>query len=359
MEPTFYKKMRQRTEEGSLRSLFSLNEQWVDFWSNDYLGLGRKATSITLTAGTGSRLISGNTNEIERVEQFLANHFESESALVFNSGYDANLGFFSAIPQKGDTILYDANIHASVRDGVRLSFAQSFSFAHNDVASLESRLKKAAGTIYVAIESIYSMDGDMAPLEAIVSLCERYGALLIVDEAHAGGIFGENGIGLCKDTGIISRVFARLVTFGKGFGAHGAAILGSHELRTYLINFSRSFIYTTALPEAMYTHIEAQVLAAKSEDLRHGLVANIHFFKRLFPESISNNRSPIQIVPIQPTAACLYLAEQLRANGFAVKAILPPTVSKGNECLRFCIHSFNTVQEIRRLRATFDLLLSI
>jgi len=356
MQPKFLQLLQQRIEKGSERSLLSFDAEMIDFWSNDYLGLGRNTNEVSLKSGSGSRLISGNSKRIEAVERFLANHFGSEAALIFNSGYDANLGFFSSVPQKGDTILYDELIHASVRDGMRLSFAKSFSFLHNDLESLEKRLTSSAatdsmtsGTIFVAVESLYSMDGDVAPLKEIADLCERYNALLVVDEAHAGAIFGNNGTGLCNETGITDKIFARLFTFGKGYGAHGGAILGNQQLRQFLVNFARSFIYTTALPEAFYEHVESQVESSFSSDLRNQLQENISYFRSLINSPISDMNSPIQVLPFADLESCKQKAELLRENGIAVKAILPPTVPENGQRLRICLHAFNTKEEIDRL----------
>ncbi len=349
MSHSYLKLLQQRIEKGSERSLLSFGEGMIDFWSNDYLGLGRIASEVSLKSGSGSRLISGNSKKIEEVELFLADHFGSESALIFNSGYDANLGFFSSVPQKGDTILYDELIHASVRDGIRLSFAKAFSFEHNNLESLEKRLKNAEGTIFVAIESIYSMDGDLAPLKAISDLCERYKTLLVVDEAHAGGVFGKNGAGLCEEFDISGKVFARLLTFGKGFGAHGAVILCDEELRKFLINFARSFIYTTALPEAFYEHIQSQLKKAGNDELRNQLQQNIAYFRNLISESKSDSRSPVQVVAFENPADCKRKACEMQQAGFAVKAILPPTVPENGQRLRICLHAFNTKAEIDQL----------
>jgi 8-amino-7-oxononanoate synthase len=344
----YQKLLQDRIEKGSERSLLSFDESFIDFWSNDYLGLGRKSNTIDLKSGSGSRLISGNSRIIESVEDFLAKHFESEAALIFNSGYDANLGFFSSVPQKGDTILYDELIHASVRDGIRLSFANTYSFQHNSLNDLKKKLEKSNGTVFVAIESIYSMDGDLAPLKEIYDLCTQFGALLIVDEAHAGGVFGSEGKGLCHELGI--EPFARLFTFGKGFGAHGAAILSNEEIKRFLINFARSFIYTTALPEAFYQHIQAQVIAARDNNLRLELQKNIVLFRSEFPDLKSAINSPIQVIEIPDVEKCKDLAQKLQENGFAVKAILPPTVPEGGQRLRICIHQFNSESEIKKMK---------
>lgn len=344
----FQRNLQDRIEKGSLRSLLSF-EDHVDFWSNDYLGLARITHTIEMNGSTGSRLISGNSKVVEGVESNLAGHFQSEAALIFNSGYDANVGLFSSLPQKGDTILYDELVHASVRDGIRLSFANSYSFRHNDPADLEKKLQKATGTIFVAVESLYSMDGDIAPLTDLSALCKEYGALLIVDEAHSGGVFGKEGRGLCAELGISDSVFIRLFTFGKAYGAHGAVVCCSDLVRQFLVNFARSFIYTTALPEAMYVHLLNQVEASKPEKLRQQLQANISHFTRGIRSTLSAPDSPVQVVEFSDLDACKQKAYRLQEAGFAVKAILPPTVPAGSQRLRICIHAFNTQEEIDQL----------
>jgi 8-amino-7-oxononanoate synthase len=349
----FQRNLQDRIEKGSLRSLLSF-EDHVDFWSNDYLGLGRVAHTIEINGSTGSRLISGNSKTVEDVESKLASHFQSEAALIFNSGYDANVGLFSSLPQKGDTILYDELVHASVRDGIRLSFANAFSFKHNDPADLEKKLQKSRGTTFVAVESLYSMDGDIAPLVELNALCSEYGALLIVDEAHSGGVFGKEGKGLCAESGISESVFIRLFTFGKAFGAHGAVVCCSDLVRQFLVNFARSFIYTTALPEALCTHLLNQVEASKPENLRLQLQANISHFTKSIQSTLSASNSPIQVIEFYDLDTCKQKAHHLQQAGFAVKAIFPPTVPAGSQRLRVCIHAFNTPEEIDRLIALLN-----
>jgi 8-amino-7-oxononanoate synthase len=348
MKTKFQQRLEDRQEKGSLRSLLSFDNH-IDFWSNDYLGLARIPHSVEITGSTGSRLISGNSKEIEEVEKQVAKHFQSETALLFNSGYDANLGLFSSLPQKGDTIIYDEFVHASVRDGIRLSFAHSFSFKHNNIEDLKKKLQKGQGTIFVAVESLYSMDGDVAPLVEISQQCKQYEALLIVDEAHSGGVFGTGGRGLCQELEISDSVFIRLFTFGKAYGAHGAAVCCSDEVRQFLINFARSFIYTTALPESLYQHVLHQIERSKSDTLREQLKANIAHFTPEIQSTLSSDKSPIQIVEFSDLDVCIQKAQQLQKAGFAVKAILPPTVPTGSQRLRICIHAFNTKEEINRL----------
>lgn len=347
-------KLNKRIEEGTFRSLSSFNG--IDFWSNDYLGLSKidlNQSTVNSSGSTGSRMISGNSVMAEQCETTIATHFESEAALVYNSGYDANLGFFSCIPQKGDLVIYDAAIHASVRDGVRLSFAKTVSFAHNSLHDLEKKLQLSAETKYVAIESLYSMGGDFAPIIHILNLCEKYGAHLIVDEAHSAGIYGENGKGIVSALAIESRIFARLITFGKAYGCHGAAILSSQMVKNFLINFSRSFIYTTALPEDSYSRIITVLSSDILESKRIRLMENCTFFRDMikgceyFIPSESN--SPIQFLEIGSVAQTKELAQKIRANSFLTKEIVSPTVSIGKEGIRICIHSTNTFDEINSL----------
>lgn len=345
MSLKFQRNLQDRKEKGSLRSLLSFDKH-IDFWSNDYLGLAQASQLVDVKGSTGSRLISGNSTVVEDVERQVASHFQSEAALIFNSGYDANLGLFSSLPQKGDTIIYDEFVHASVRDGIRLSFANAFSFKHNDVEDLQKKLQKTEGTVFVAVESLYSMDGDTAPLIEINRLCEEYEALLVVDEAHSGGFFGDEGRGMCQELGILDSVFIRLFTFGKAYGAHGAVVCCSDEVRQFLINFARSFIYTTALPEGMYTHVLHQIEQSKSEILRQQLQTNIAHFSTKIQSTLSSGRSPIQIIEFSDLESCKLKAQQLQDAGFAVKAILPPTVPTGSQRLRICIHAFNTREEI-------------
>lgn len=301
------------------------------------------------SGSTGSRLISGNSKICEKAEDEIAGFFNAESALMFNSGYDANLGFFSTVPQKGDIVLYDEHIHASVRDGLRLGLSKSYSFRHNDVEHLKERLDSLSGdVIYIAVESLYSMNGDLAPLKEINDLASKYGAYLVVDEAHAGGVIGENGVGLSVEQEVAP--FARLITFGKAYGSHGGCVLGSKELRSFLINFARSFIYTTALPEFVFEHNAEVVHDPKLEVLKSQLESNIEFFLSHFDYELpSDTRSPIQIIPVGSVEWTSDLAARIREAGIAVKPIYSPTVPEGEECLRVCIHAFNTEEEIRRL----------
>ena len=357
MNDALHRRLQKRAEEGTLRSLSSF-DALIDFWSNDYLSVAREgfvAQPNHRSGSGGSRLIAGNSSEAIAWEEFLAHFFQSEAALVFNSGYDANLGFFSAVPQRDDLVLYDEHIHASVRDGIRLGLAKSHGFEHNSVEDLRRKLqRKGNQNCYVAVESLYSMGGDMAPLLAMIELCDQYGARIIVDEAHAAGVFGEQGKGIVHALGLHNRVFARLVTFGKAYGSHGAALLGSEVLKEYLINFARPFIYTTALPPYHYRNVLEAVQVVGISERQQALQRLIRVFRAELSAqgvfSSSEVNSPIQIIGMSGEDA-KKTAEHLVAKGYAIKAILAPTVAMGNECLRICIHTHNTPEEVKGLVA--------
>jgi 8-amino-7-oxononanoate synthase len=356
------KALAEREQKGMLRKLTS-NFPDIDFCSNDYLGFSKlgllknKLEASNLKSeqsfgSSGSRLISGNTKFIEGAEKEIALFHHSESALIFNSGYDANLGLFSSVPQKVDLVLFDELIHASIYDGIKLGYAKHYKFKHNDVVSLNELIQRHQNnfkSIYIAVESVYSMDGDVAPLLEIIELIkEMENVFLIVDEAHAIGVFGKHGRGLCNELGIEKECFARVYTYGKAMGCHGAAVVGSNVLRNYLINFSRSFIYTTALPnhsvEAIMHAYQLLVETKQSESLQ----ANIDHFnsKTSGIKNLINSKSAIHSLVIGSNQSADLLEKQLAQNNIYAKAIKSPTVKEGTERLRFCIHAFNTKQEI-------------
>ena len=354
------RKLEERRANDALRRL-RLQEGKVDFCSNDYLGVVRnglleKGSEVDAHGSGGSRLLAGNYALIEAAEGIIGAFHGGAAGLIYNSGYDANVGLLSSVPQRGDVVLYDALSHASIRDGIRLSFAQSYGFAHNDCGELEKRLWMAgeagfAGTIFVVTESVFSMDGDYAPLKEMAALCRRYGAQLIVDEAHATGVVGANGEGLVHAEGLEGECFARIYTFGKAMGCHGAIVVGSELLREYLINFSRSFIYTTALPPASVRAIlDAYALLPDlgAERVRLGeLIAR--FRGAVIGYERLDSRTPIQVVIVPGNAAVRALAARLQDAGLDVRPILYPTVQRGKERLRIVLHAFNTGEEIDRL----------
>lgn len=347
MDAKLLRKLAQREADNTLRSL-TQKSGGIDLFSNDYLGIARDLDfSVTAKGGsTGSRLLSGNSIEANTCEDTLARFFQVESALVFNSGYAANVGVFSSLPQRGDTILYDESVHASIRDGIRLSFAKAISFAHNDVEDLQQKIKKAEGTVYIAVESLYSMDGDKGALNEIVAIASTYHAYLIVDEAHAVGVYGQNGRGLVDELGLESETFIRIVTFGKAWGFHGAAILASENVKKYLVNFARSFIYTTALPPSDYATLTHICKTSNWFERQQQLQDNIHYFRsKSTLNLVSASDSPIQILNF-PKEKLLAIVSKLSSVAITTKAIFPPTVPEGKECIRLCLHSFNTQKEI-------------
>lgn len=359
-EEFLQRRLDQRKAQYAFRSL-KLPGNLVDFCSNDYLGLARSAilkeTVHTLLqerpythGSTGSRLLTGNYPWIAEVEQDLAAFHDAPAGLIFNSGYDANVGLFSAVPQKGDTVIYDQLIHASIRDGIRLSLAQSFSFFHNDLDDLRKKIHHAKGNVFVAVESVYSMDGDYAPLAAIADICDGTGAHLIIDEAHATGVTGDRGEGLVQLLQLQDRCFARVHTFGKAVGCHGAVVLGSAILRDYLINFSRPFIYTTAMPASAVAAIAASYsLFPYMQEQRRHLAQLIQLFQDGISQQVLPSVSPIQIVLVPGNEAARRKAAALQEAGMDVRPILHPTVPEGGERLRIVIHSFNTEAEISML----------
>lgn len=355
-------------QSGLLRQLKTA-DGLVDFCSNDYLGFARSAELKTaiqqadlthteaMTGATGSRLLAGQTVLADQLEHNLATFYRTEAALIFNSGYDANLGLLACLPKAGDTLLTDELIHASMIDGARLSYATRHRFRHNDLADLEDKLKQAslnrqAGQSFVAVESIYSMDGDAAPLEKLADLCAAYGAALLVDEAHATGVYGPNGEGLVVALGLQDRVLARVHTFGKALGVHGAAIVGPAILRDYLINFARSFVYTTALPPHSLLAIQcAHEQLQTDTQAQDQLYARLDYFRRqvgirLPGSNWTDSQSPIQCLLVPGNDQARKVASDAQQAGLDVRAILSPTVPVGQERLRLCLHAFNTTDEI-------------
>ena len=362
-----FNKLNVRLQNNALRKL-PQETDLVDFASNDYLGFSNSKLIFDTThqyllehnqiqnGATGSRLLSGNHSIYKTAEDYITQFHQAQSALIFNSGYDANVGFFSAVPQKGDLILYDELCHASIRDGIQLSNAKAYKFQHNDLEDLERLLvRNSEKTIYIVTESVFSMDGDTPNLEELVQLAEKHDAYMVVDEAHALGVLGDKGEGLVQSLHLQDIVFARIMTFGKGLGCHGAAILGSQELKSYLVNFARSFIYTTGLsPHSVATILMAYQQLEKATDSQQQLKNNIAHFNQeknrlsLKPLFVFS-KSAIQSAIIPGNERVKSIAHQLQSKGFDVKPILSPTVPEGQERLRFCLHSYNSENEITQL----------
>ena len=336
----------------------------VDFSSNDYLGFARssqlsqRATELSMQAessvngATGSRLLSGNHALYQQAESLVANSFRADRALIYNSGYDANIGLLSAVPQRGDVVLYDELVHASIRDGLLMSRAKNIKFRHNDLGHLASLLERFdEQEVYVVTESVFSMDGDMPDLSELTGLCHRFNARLVLDEAHA---IGFTKAGLACELGLEGQVFARIITFGKALGCHGAAVLGSEDLIEFLINFSRSFIYTTALPPHSLACIIAATELLNAEtgtSAIESLHRNIGSFRAKISQTsvdsqFSISKTAIQAFRCRGNTEALSLSKLLESHGLDVRPIRYPTVPRGMERLRIVLHSFNTEEQI-------------
>ena len=351
-------------EEGLTRKPVDRSDL-IDFSSNDYLGVARNTEVLVQIednckahqksiGSTGSRLLTGHSSLISAFEKQVSGFHQAPAALLFNSGYDANLGLISSLGQKNVTIIYDELVHASIHDGIKLSKARSVSFSHNDLNDLVSKLTETAGVKIVAVESIYSMHGDEAPLKRIVEICEKQGATLIVDEAHATGLYGKKGQGRVVEQGLQDRVPIRLITFGKALGCHGAVVLSDSITRKFLVNSARSLIYTTALPDH-------SIIAIKTVyDMMSCGAFNNHYTSNLvnlFKESMKSvqgfdpavSDSQIQAVSIPGNKTVLDVSFKLMELGFDVRPIRFPSVPRGSERLRISIHEFNTEKEISGL----------
>jgi 8-amino-7-oxononanoate synthase len=364
---TFLQESLDKRRAAGLERKLLLTDDLIDFSSNDYLGFAQNLSfnahfeaQKNTHGSTGSRLISGNSALAEETEKQIAAFHNAEAALIFNTGYMANVGLFSSIGDQNSCFIYDEYVHASVHDGMRLSRAERVKFKHNDVSDLAEKLKiviarneaTAGSKKYVAIESLYSMDGDFAPLAEIAAVCQKYNAALIVDEAHATGIFGQKGEGLVSQLGLESQVWARLHTFGKALGVHGAAVVGSDLLRQFLINHARSFIFTTALPPQAYHHIQHAYQLLPSADRTKLFDLINYFIEKTKNVSLTegyfilNPQSPIQGIGLPDNEKVVALGKHLFDKGIFAKAILSPTVPKGMERIRICLHSSHTFAQI-------------
>ena len=328
----------------------------VDFVSNDFLGFARDASQPregtenespvpNFGGSTGSRLISGDNEQVKMTERAIASIHRVEGCLLLPAGYLANLALFSALPKRHDAVIHDSCIHRSCIDGVTLSGARRWTFRHNDLNHLEELLKRNTQRSWIAVESLYSMEGDLAPLEELLGLSNRYDAPLIVDEAHAIGVWG---YGLVSTLGLTDQVFATIVTYGKAMGQAGAAILGAQTLMDYLINRASPVMYSTALMPLQAALIQRSYTCLDEQGYRNDqLQQNIDQFRKLFPALPGHPKSPIQPIRLslesnrlnQLAAVC----QQTRLHLYYVRS---PSVRKGEERLRVCLHSYNTKREI-------------
>jgi len=358
------KGLRSLEQRNQYRSLAEI--QGVNFCSNDYLGIAahpalHDAVSLAVQrakriGGTGSRLLSGQTEDWHELESRFATFAGTESALFFTTGYAANLGLLSALVSKDDVIFSDVLNHASLIDGMRLSGARKVIYPHLDLQFLEDALRQEAGAPWrkvIVTETVFSMDGDIAPLSAIAALAEKYGAALIVDEAHATAVHGPSGRGIAAQANIVPQLLAVVHTCGKALGCAGAFVCGPAILKEHLINHARTFIFSTALPPYFARQVSAALDLSSAMDVqRHHLLGNAsHFIRNLRSHGFNTAASASQIVPILlgSNEDTLAAAEHLQCEGFAVRAIRPPTVPEGSSRLRLSLTTLIDPQELTRL----------
>jgi len=346
--------------------------QGVNLCSNDYLGLAadprlRAALAAALAAGspvgsTGSRLLSGNSRVWEELESELAEFTGAGAVLYFGSGYAANLGLFGSVLRPGDVVFSDSANHASIIDGIRLSGARKIIFPHLDLNFLDEELRKeealpkngsAPAQKFIAVESVFSMDGDCAPIAELVALAERYGAQLIFDEAHATGVLGPQGRGLVAAAGATDRVLAVVHTCGKALAGMGAFVCCSGTLKQYLVNRARTFIFATALPPYMAAQMRAAIGIAAGMDRERAHLAKLaaHLRARLRDAGFDAGRGESHIVPVMlgQNERALEFAAGLGRLGFVVRAIRPPTVPPGTARLRLSLHAGLSTEILDRL----------
>ena len=365
-------KLEARKQQDALRSVSS-KIVGIDFSSNDYLGLAsssknylsaheRIVVSNTLQSGAGgSRLLSGNHALYSKAEAIIAKFHVCEAALIYTSGYTANLGLLGAITDKECVVLYDGLCHASIREAIGFSKTKAYKFSHNDLDHLKkliNKFKPSAKSVFVITESVFSMDGDSPDLVELATMCKAHNCYLIIDEAHAVGVFGSKGQGLVQHFQLQDLVFARIVTFGKALGGHGAAVLGSKQLTDYLTNFSRTFIYTTALaPITIAGVIEAYEWLQQSNESNQELqklhcniaILRSCIIKHGLDGQFIDSKSAIHCCVISGNGRVKEISKKLLAIHMDVRPILAPTVAKGQERLRICLHSFNTEEQIEKL----------
>ena len=378
---SFEKELQLLRQKGQYRSLNTIahrdltdadfnGKRYLNLSSNDYLGLGanRQILQQFLSNRTGddlldefgfssssSRLLTGNTPAYEALENELCGMYEAEAACMFNSGYHANIGIISALAKRHDLVLSDKLNHASMMDGLRIADADFLRYRHLDYEHLEGLLKKHREKyrrIFVMSESVFSMDGDVADLQRLVDLKQQYGAFLIVDEAHAVGVFGETGCGLCEELGLIPEIDVIVGTFGKALASIGAYAISRGIIKEYLVNTMRSLIFTTALPPAIlhWNRMILQKIRGMQSERRHLKQLSAQLRQGLEENALRTDGAsqivPVLIGPNQPTVE---LSEALREQGFLIFAIRPPTVPPNTARLRLSLNSEMSWKQLREI----------
>lgn len=357
------------TARGELRTLEI--PTGINLCSNDYLGLSAHPDICNAVAeavangqrmsGAGSRLLAGHAREWEELENEFADFVGAEAALFFTSGYLANVGLLGSVAGRGDIIFSDEFNHASLIDGARLSGAEKVIYAHRDLSALESALaahRARRCRKLIATESVFSMEGDIAPLAEMAALARQYGAAVIVDEAHAIGVFGPSGRGCVAEAGIVNEVFATVHTCGKALASAGAFVCGSHSLKTFLVNRARTFLFNSALPPYFAAQIRAALTLARVADAERARLQSMAqtLRARLRESGWNVGASESQIVPLMigDNAATSRMATEIGRKGFTIRAIRPPTVPHGTARLRISLTCNLAVQDIANLCDAMD-----
>ncbi|MDP2939913.1 MAG: 8-amino-7-oxononanoate synthase [Candidatus Omnitrophota bacterium] len=367
--------LKKKAEEGLLRQLRPITSRrnsrvyfgervYLDFSSNDYLGLNghpklvasaKEALEKFGTSSSASRLLSGDLEIHHSLEEKVAHFKNKESALVFNSGYQANIGILSALYNRDDVIFSDRLNHASIIDGIRLTGAKLLRFQHNDLNHLEDMLKrerKKYKKALIVTETIFSMDGDRPHLEGLVNLKDKYDCQIMVDEAHATGIYGQNGSGVVEEEGLADRIDLIMGTFSKALASFGAYVATSKKTVDYLINTCRSFIYSTALPPVVIACNLTSIDLVKEESYRrYNLLKCAEFFRNSLKSRGFEVRGDSQIIPliIGDNFKVIDYAHRLQEKGYWVLPIRPPTVSQGEARLRLSLTFHHNIQQLQRL----------
>jgi len=357
--------------QSQFRALETVDPNLINLTSNDYLGLAadprlkkavREAVARAAAVGsTGSRLLSGNSREWEETESAFADFAGTEAALYFGSGYAANVGLLSSILKRADTVFSDALNHASLIDGMRLSGAAKVIYPHRDLKFLESALREhrgGAGARVIVSESVFSMEGDVAPIDGLLRLADEYSAEIVLDEAHATGVWGPQGRGIAAEHARGREILAVVHTCGKALASVGAFVCGSGRLKDFLVNRARTFIYSTAMPPYVAGQIQAAMTLALESDAERAHLGQIAKALReeLAARGFDCGTSTTHLVPVLlgTNEMALHVASELQRNGFAVKAIRPPTVPHGAARLRLSLTCRVTLEEIHRLAKALD-----
>ncbi len=350
-------------ERISGKYIYEGGREYLDFSSSNYLGyrdsewLKKTLIDAVKRYGVGSgasRLVVGTADIYRELEELLASKKKQERALLFNSGYDANIGIISTLYGKDDVIYCDKLNHASIYDGINMSGAHMVRYLHNDMEDLEKKIVKTREKYeraLIVVDSVFSMEGDKAPLKKLVEIKERYNIELMVDEAHGGGVLGRNGMGLSEEAGVLERIDINMGTFSKAYGSQGAYVASSEDIINYLINRCRSLIYTTSLPPAVIAcNLEAVKRAERDREARERL-ADLSDYLRSELEKIGMKTldSETNIIPIVvgDNERTLWMSERLREEGIMIPAIRKPTVTTPR--LRASLSANHSIEDLDRL----------